>query len=32
LQDVPEPSLIFAAQASSGLSYRGVGLHGRLWP
>src|SRR5262245_46968859 len=31
LQDVPEPSLIFAAQPSSGLSYRGVGLHCRLW-
>src|SRR5262245_8420353 len=31
LQDVPEPSLVFAAQPSSGLSYRGVGLHCRLW-
>src|SRR5262245_28651184 len=31
LEDVPEPSLVFAAQPSSGLSYRGVGLHCRLW-
>src|SRR5215510_129483 len=31
LQDVSEPSLVFAAQPSSGLSYRGVGLHCRLW-
>src|SRR5262245_45721898 len=31
LQDVPEPSLVFAAQPSSGLSYLGVGLHCRLW-
>src|SRR5262245_63861654 len=31
LQDVPQPSLVFAAQPSSGLSYRGVGLHCRLW-
>src|SRR5262245_18223585 len=27
LQDVTVPSLVFAAQPSSGFSYRGVGLH-----
>jgi hypothetical protein len=30
LQDVAEPTLVFAAQASSGLSYLGIGMHSGL--
>src|SRR5262249_15973916 len=30
LQDVPDPALVLAAEASSGLSSLGVRLHGRL--
>jgi hypothetical protein len=30
LQDVAEPTLVFTAQASSGLSYLGIGMHSRL--
>jgi hypothetical protein len=32
LENVPEPTLIFAAQAPSSLSCMGVGVHCRLWP
>jgi hypothetical protein len=32
LKDVPEPTLIFAAQAPSSLSCMGVCMHCRLWP
>jgi hypothetical protein len=32
LEDVPEPTLIFAAQAPSSLSCMGVCMHCRLWP
>ena len=31
LKNVPEPTLIFAAQAPSSLSCMGVGMHCRLW-
>jgi hypothetical protein len=31
LQDIPEPALVLAAEASSGLSYLSVRVHGRLW-
>ena len=32
LKNVPEPTLIFAAQAPSSLSCMRVGMHCRLWP